>query len=102
MRVPKLLRTWIATLDSVRVRWMLERRTPGQAFEAGIVAVRGDPFASEFYREGGEPSILGNISIRLGLLTNGLKDRPMPVTRHDDRGVGLLQQRATKFEYIFQ
>ena len=79
-----------------------ERRPPGQPVEAGVIPVRGDPFASEFNCECREPCILGDISVRTGFLTEGFKYLPMPITGNDHRCVGLLQQCKAETEDILQ
>lgn len=55
-----------------------KRRAQGQSFEAGVTAIRSDPFASGFNRQCGEPSVFSDMPGGLRLLTDGLEDRPMP------------------------
>ena len=79
-----------------------ERSPPSQPAEAGVIPIRGDPFASEFNCECREPRILSDISIGLGFLTKGFKYFPMPITGNNDRRVELLQQCTAECEDIIQ
>lgn len=95
-------RRWLKTKPRALTHEPSERGPPSQPVEAGVIPVRGDPFASEFNRECREPRILSDIAGGLGLLTKGFKYFPMPITGHDDRCIGLLHQHTAECEDIIQ
>jgi hypothetical protein len=78
----------------------LEGRPPAESLEAGIVPIRGDPFASRFNGEGSEPGILDEIAGGAALAGDVAEDLPVPGAGMDPMTMRLREQDARTWDDI--
>jgi len=79
-----------------------KRCAPLESVEPCVIPIGGNPFATIFHRQCGEPGILRDVAVGFGLLADGLKNCPMPVARHNDRCIGLFEQGSAEIEDVIQ
>ena len=72
--------------------------TPAQALEAGVVAIRGDPLATGFDRQGSEVGVGDQWAARPALATQTGKDVPVTDARADDDAVGPVEECGSEGE----
>ncbi len=89
-------------LARVTDRGKSERGSPREPLESRVVAIRGNPLAAGFDGQGGKPGVLRDVSRGLGILAQGLENRPVTLAGHNHRREGLFEDNATKLESVIQ
>lgn len=87
----------ICQLSSDSKRW-----TPFQARKAGVITIDGDPLASLFDRQSGEPGILNQVAGRLGTVAESREDLPVTDSRLNRLALLGRHHTLTKMQNLLQ